>query len=80
MELRHPVGSAAEVAYDPNNPATAYLEPGPSSFALALAGIGSTMVLIGFWVRRKASQWIGMMNEEGAAETITKAIRDSDSV
>lgn len=80
MEQRHPVGSAAEVAYDPNNPATAYLEPGPSSFALALAGIGSTMVLIGFWVRRKASQGIGMMNEEGGTETITKAIRDSDSV
>jgi hypothetical protein len=80
MKQRHPVGSAAQVAYDSDNPAVAYLEPGPSSFALALAGIGSTMVLAGYWVRRKASQGIGTMNEEGATETIAKASRDGDSV
>ena len=54
------------VAYDPKNPAEAYLEPGPSSFALVLSGIGAFMALCGFWVRRKASQGIGTMNDESA--------------
>ena len=61
MRERHPVGSTAQVAYDPNDPALAYLEPGPSSFALVLSGVGSLMALVGFWVRRKASQGIGSM-------------------
>jgi hypothetical protein len=76
MSERHPPGSTAKVAYDPKNAATAYLEPGPSSFALALSGIGAVMALSGFWVRRKASQGIGTMNEEGATERIAKARRD----
>jgi hypothetical protein len=76
MSERHPPSSAAKVAYDPKDPATAYLEPGPSSFALALCGIGAVMALSGFWVRRKASQGIGTMNEEGATERIAKAMRD----
>jgi Protein of unknown function (DUF3592) len=76
MRQRHPIGSQAQVAYDPANPAVAYLEPGPSSFALALSGIGSFMLLCGWWVRRKASQGIGTMNEEGATERIAKAHRD----
>ena len=65
MSERHPVGSAANVAYDPNDPAIAYLEPGPSSFALMLSGVGLFMILVGFWVRRKAAQGIGAMNEPG---------------
>jgi hypothetical protein len=68
MSERHPPGSTAKVAYDPRNPAIAYLEPGPSSFALALLAIGAIMGLSGFWVRRKASQGIGTMNDEGAAD------------
>lgn len=80
MKERHPVGTTAEVAYDPGNPAAAYLEPGPSSFALALTGIGSFMVLVGFWVRRKAAQGIGAMNEEGATERATKALNDGDTI
>lgn len=67
MSERHPPGSTAKVAYDPRNPAIAYLEPGPSSFALVLGGIGAFMALCGFWVRRKASQGIGTMNDEGAS-------------
>jgi len=67
MGERHPPGSTAKVAYDPRNPAIAYLEPGPSSFALVLGGIGAFMALCGFWVRRKASQGIGTMNDEGAS-------------
>jgi len=76
MNERHPPGSTAKVAYDPKDPATAYLEPGPSSFALALTGIGAFMALCGLWVRRKAAQGIGTMNEEGATEDIAKAMRD----
>jgi hypothetical protein len=78
MSERHPPGSTAKVAYDPKNPAEAYLEPGPSSFALALSGIGAVIALSGFWVRRKASQGIGTMNEEGATERIAKARRDGN--
>jgi len=80
MKERYSVGMSVEVAYDANNPATAYLEPGPSSFALALTGVGSFMVLVGFWVRRKAAEGIGAMNERGATETTTKAINDDDAI
>jgi hypothetical protein len=69
MRERHPVGSTAEIVYDPRHPAIAYLEPGPSSFSLALTGIGSVIALAGVWVRRKASQGIGTMNEPGPAES-----------
>ena len=80
MSERHPVGSAAQIAYDPNDPTVAYLEPGPSSFALMLSGIGSFMALVGFWVRRKAAQGIGTMNEPGATESTAKALKDADSI
>ena len=62
MRERHPVGSTAKVAYDPKDPAVAYIEPGPSSFAMVLCGIGGFMALTGLWVRRKAAQGIGKMN------------------
>jgi hypothetical protein len=78
MQERHPIYSKAEVAYDPNDPAIAYLEPGPSSFAKMLSGVGAFMLLVGFWVRRKASQGIGTMNEEGATERSAKAARDGE--
>ena len=76
MRERHPVGSPAKVAYDPGNPAVAYLEPGPSSVALVLSGIGAFMLLVGWWVRAKAAQGIGAMNEEGATERIARSQRD----
>ena len=78
MRERHPIGSQAEVSYDPDDPAVAYLEPGPSSFALILSGIGAFMFLIGWWVRSKAAQGIGTMNEAGATERIAKAQRGGD--
>jgi Protein of unknown function (DUF3592) len=78
MRERHPIGSTAMVAYDPKDPSVAYLEPGPSSFALALCGIGAFMALCGLWVRRKAAQGIGEMNQPGATERIAKAMRDGD--
>jgi hypothetical protein len=49
---KFPAGSTAEVAYNPNDPITSYLQPGPSSTSLALAGIGIALVLAGLWVRR----------------------------
>jgi hypothetical protein len=79
MRERHPVGSQAKVAYDPGNPAVAYLEPGPSSVALVMSGVGAFMLLVGRWVRTKAAQGIGTMNEEGATERIAKARRDGTS-
>ena len=80
MRERHPIGSQAKVAYDPGNPAVAFLEPGPSSFALALSGIGAFILLVGWWVRTKAAQGIGTMNEEGATERIAKAQREGDTL
>jgi hypothetical protein len=80
MRERHPVDSTAEVAYDPGDPARAYLEPGPSSFALALTGIGAFMVLAGLWVRRKAAQGIGSMNEPGATERIQRSLDRGDTL
>ncbi len=61
MRERHPVGSRAPVAYDPRDPSIAYLEPGPSSFALALTGIGLVIGLSGMWIRRLAWRGIGQM-------------------
>ena len=78
MRERHPVGSTAQVAYDPKDPAVAFLEPGPSAFSLILCGIGAVMALSGLWVRRKAAQGIGEMNKPGATERIAKAMREGD--
>ena len=80
MNARHPPGSTAMVAYDPRDPSVAYLEPGPSSFALMLCGIGGFMALTGLWVRRKAAQGIGTMNQPGATEDIAKTMREGDSL
>jgi hypothetical protein len=80
IRARHPVGSTAMVAYDPDNPTVAYLEPGPSSFALVLCGIGGFMALVGFWVRRKAASGIGAMNRPGATESIKKALDDGEVI
>jgi hypothetical protein len=80
MKERHPIGSTAMVAYDPKDPAVAYIEPGPSSFSLILCGIGAFMALVGFWMRRKAAQGIGEMNQPGATENIAKAMREGDPI
>ena len=72
MRDRHQIGSISSIAYDPGDPAIAYLEPGPSSAALMIAGVGAFMTLTGFWVRRKAAAGIGAMNEPGAPEAIAR--------
>ena len=80
MRDRHQIGSISNVAYDPNNPAIAYLEPGPSSAALAITAIGAFMTLSGFWVRRKAAAGIGTMNEPGATEAIAKSRNEGQAL
>jgi hypothetical protein len=80
MRERHPEGSTSRIAYNPDDPSVAYLEPGPSSFSLALTAIGSLILAAGFWVHRKAAQGIGRMNAEGATERITRAINRGDSL
>jgi hypothetical protein len=80
MRERHPEGSTTRIAYDPDDPSIAYLEPGPSSFSLALTAIGSVILGVGFWVRRKAAQGIGSMNEEGATERLNRAVNRGDSL
>lgn len=49
---KYPVGSTAQVAYDPSDPQTCYLEPGPSSTSKLLVGLGIVFLLIGLMVRR----------------------------
>ena len=61
MRARHPIGSKASVAYDPNDHEVAYLEPGPSSFSLVLVGIGTVVGLSGLWIRSLARRGIGRM-------------------
>lgn len=78
MKERHPIGSTSAVAYDPNDPAIAYLEPGPSSFASVLAGIGAFMAMVGLWVRRKAAAGIGTMNEPGVTERIGRSRQEGE--
>jgi len=47
------LGAQVTVAYDPRNPARAYLLPGPSSSSLMLALVGGALVLAGVWVARR---------------------------
>src|SRR5262245_53250106 len=61
MRDRHPVGSVAKIAYDTADANVAYLEPGPSSFSLAMVGIGIVIGASGLWVRSLARRGIGRM-------------------
>jgi uncharacterized protein DUF3592 len=48
---RYRPDTAARIAYDPDNPGEAYLEPGLSSVSKMLLGLGVIFALAGFWVR-----------------------------
>ena len=61
MRQQYPVGSPVHVAYDPQSPDIAYLEPGPSSVSLMLGGAAVFMGLCGFWVRSLAKRGLGRM-------------------
>ena len=61
MRDRHPIGSLANVAYDPKDASVAYLEPGPSSFSLILVFIGAVIGGSGLWVRSLAKRGVARM-------------------
>ena len=61
MRERHPVGSRAQVAYNPSDPAVSYLEPGPSSISLIMIGTGVIIGGSGLWIRYLARRGIGQM-------------------
>jgi len=62
MKDRHPVGSTAKVAYSPDDPKIAYIEPGPSSFAMILTAIGAIIGLVGLWVNGLVLRGRGRMH------------------
>src|SRR5262249_24320455 len=80
MRDRHQIHSISDVAYDPNDPKIAYLEPGPSSAALAIAAIGAGMTLSGLWVRRMAARGIGEMNAPGATDSIKRSRSEGETL
>lgn len=52
MSEDYPVGAKVQVRYRPENPAEAYLMPGPSSFSLILLGLGGIFWLVALLARR----------------------------
>lgn len=52
MSEHYPVGAKVQVLYSPENPAEAYLMPGPSSFSLMLLGLGGIFWLVALLARR----------------------------
>lgn len=61
MGAEYPSGSRAEIIYSPEDPATSYLEPGPSSVSLFMLGVGGIMTLIGLWVQSLGRRGIGQV-------------------
>ncbi len=60
-----PVGAKAPVAYNPQDPAEAYLMPGPSSFSLLLLAIGGVFFLVALLARRMIRVGPGEDEEDG---------------
>jgi hypothetical protein len=58
---RYPANAKVRVAYDPDDPAHAYLEPGASSVSKMLLGVGIAFALAGWWVRGLARRGVGPM-------------------
>lgn len=52
MSEDYPVGAKVQVLYSPENPAEAYLMPGPSSFSLILLVLGGISWLVALLARR----------------------------
>lgn len=51
LGFAHPVGSRARVVVNPADPDDAYVAPGPSSAAWMVTGVGTTLALVGLWIR-----------------------------
>jgi hypothetical protein len=58
---RYRPGTDARAAYNADDPAIAYLEPGPSSTAIMFLGVGVFMGLCGLWMLWWAKKGIGRM-------------------
>ena len=58
---RYRAGTTARAAYNADDPAIAYLEPGPSATAMMFLGIGVFMGLCGLWMLWWAKKGIGRM-------------------
>lgn len=58
---RYPKDAVVSAAYDPDNPATAYLEPRPSATSMMFLGIGLVMGLSGLYLHWAAKRGIGRM-------------------
>jgi hypothetical protein len=78
MRERFPVGATVRVAYNPNNPADAYLMPGPSSFSLILLGIGVAFALMGGLARRMIRVGPGDEDEQEQEQVIPPKRADLD--
>jgi Protein of unknown function (DUF3592) len=78
MRDRFPVGSAVQVAYNPNNPAEAYLMPGPSSFSLILLGLGVAFALVGGLARRMIRVGPGDDDEDDEQKPVPKKRNELD--
>jgi hypothetical protein len=58
---RYPKGALVSAAYDPENPAIAYLEPRPSATSMMFLGIGLVIGLSGLYLHWAAKRGIGRM-------------------
>ncbi len=64
MSEHYPAGAKVQVLYSPENPAEAYLMPGPSSFSLMLLGLGGIFWLAALLARRMIR--LGPGEDDGA--------------
>jgi hypothetical protein len=60
-KARYPKGAVVTAAYDPENPAIAYLEPRPSATSMMFLGIGAILTLCGLTLLNWARRGIGRM-------------------
>jgi hypothetical protein len=75
MADTYKTGSTVQIAYDPKNPADAYLVPGPSSMSLGLLGLGAGFVLLGLLARRMIRLGPGDDDDDIGDTKKTKAVR-----
>ena len=60
---KYPTGARVEIAYDPRDPTTAYLQPGPSSLSLLLISIGTALLFIALVKHRRTLSMINAHRE-----------------
>jgi hypothetical protein len=75
MADTYKAGATVQIAYDPKNPAEAYLIPGPSSMSLMLLGLGAAFVLFGLLARRMIRLGPGSDEDDAGGTKKTKPVR-----